>query len=154
MKRILVVLLTVFGLSAASAQSDLFAGGSLDIEFIDGISFIAFDGQVGDYGLFGSFGGRGTLGLGIDPDFYLKLAGDALFPFELDNPDLMPYAGGGFGIYVGDFSTFFSIHGLGGLEFAVDEQIGLFSEISPGLYIGSGDTEFGVGLRFGANFGL
>ena len=152
MKRILVVLLTVFGLSAASAQSDLFAGGSLELEFV-GSTLVSLDGHVGDYGLFGSFGGRGTVGLGLSPDIYLKIGADGLFPFETSNAELTPYVGGGFGVYVGD-GTLFNIRSVGGVELEVADNLGLFGEIAPGIYIASGDSDFGAALRFGANFGL
>ena len=152
MKRILVVLLAVVGLSSASAQSDLFIGGSLDIEIVEGTGFIALDAQAGDYGLFDSFGARGTLGLGFSPDIYVKLAADALFPFSVDNDELTPYAGGGIGLITSG-GTLFNIHALGGAEYLVSDQIGLFGEIAPGLYI-SGGTGFGIDLRFGANYHL
>ena len=152
MKRILVVFLAIVGLSSASAQSDLFIGGSLDIEVAGGTG-IALDAQAGDYGLFDSFGARGTIGLGISPGIYIKLAGDALFPFSVDNDELTPYAGGGIGLLTGN-GTSFNIHALGGAEYLVSEQIGLFGELAPGLYFGGGDTDFGIGLRFGANYHL
>ncbi len=152
MKRVLVVLLTVIGLSSASAQSDLFVGGSLEFEVGLGTTLISFDGQAGDYELFDSFGARGTLGLGIEPDVFLKLGADALFPFEVSSPELTPYVGGGIDI-IFDFGTIFNLHGLGGAEYLVSDQLGLFGELTPGLYFGN-DTDFGVGLRFGANYHL
>ncbi len=152
MKRILIVLLVVIGLSSASAQSDLFAGGSIELEFV-GPTFVSLDGHVGDYGLFGSFGGRGTLGLGLSPDVYIKLAGDALFPFQTSNAELTPYVGGGLGIYIGD-GAFFNIRSVGGVDFLASDQLSIFAEVAPGIYIGDGDSEFGAALRFGVNFDL
>lgn len=152
MKRVLIVLLTVVGLSSASAQSDLFVGGSLELEFV-GSTLVSLDGHVGDYGLFSSFGGRATLGLGLSPDVYLKLAADTLFPFQTSNPELTPYVGGGFGIYI-DEGTLFNIRSVGGVDFQVAEELSLFAEVAPGIYINDGDSDFGAGLRFGINYSL
>ena len=150
MKRYLVVLLAVIGLSSASAQSDPFVGGSFDLSFVGGSTFVSLDAQAGDYGLFESFGGRATLGLGFTPGVYLRLASDIIFPFTLENGDITPYAGGGFGLITRG-GTLFDIHALGGAEFEVADQFGLFGEVVPSLFI-SGGTAFGVGLRFGGNY--
>ena len=152
MKRYLVALLAVIGLSSASAQSDPFLGGAFNLEFVGGGTYVSLDAHYGDYGLFDSIGARGTVGLGLSPAIYLKLAGDVLIPFEVDSNEITPYAGAGFGLITRG-GTIFNIHGLGGAEFEVSDQIGLFGEISPALYI-SGGTAFGVGLRFGANYHL
>ncbi len=152
MKRYLVVLLAVIGLSSASAQSDPFVGGSLDIEVIAGDAAIALDAQIGDYGLFDSFGARGTVGLGVSPDIYVKLGTDVLFPFSTSNNELTPYAGAGLGFITG-IGTYFNFHALGGVEFEVADQFGLFGEVAPGLYI-RGGTGFGISLRFGGNYHL
>ena len=150
MKRILVVFLAVVGLSSASAQSDLFVGGGLNLEF-GGFTLVSLDAQVGDYGLFGSFGGRAILGLGFSPSVYLKTAADVILPFEVDSEKLTPYAGGGLGLITRN-GTAVNIHALGGAEYAIADQFSLFGEVVPGVYLNGGDFTFG--LRLGANYQL
>ena len=150
--RCLGVLLTLFALSSASAQSDTFVGGSFDLEFIGGGTFVALDGQFGDYGLFNSFGARATLGIGFIPEIYAKIVGDVLFPFQTTNRDLFPYAGGGLGIDIDD-GVGVNIHALGGVELAASDRLGLFGEVAPGILIRS-DVDAIFGLRFGLNYHL
>lgn len=150
MKRFLLVALV--GLAAAfplawAQDAEPYAGGGFGLEFIGGGSAVALTFQGGADDLLGSLGLRGNLDVGISGSFF-ELAVDLLANFPSD--DLNPYVGGGFGIIPGG-SVGFNIHGVGGLEFFATENVGLFAELQPKLYV-TGGTSFGVGLRFGANY--
>ena len=51
----------------------------------------------------------------------------------------------------GLMGRFVKLHATGGLEYFVDDDIALFAELQPGLFL-PGLNRFGSALRFGANY--
>ena len=160
MKRFFLIALigSVAAFSAATAQNAKpYLGGGIGFTFISGGSGGAFTFHGGADNLLGSLGLRGVGVIGVRP-FFTEVAAEALasFPFE----PLKLYVGGGIGSSfsegadtVSSTVSGFEIHGVGGLEFAVSDSVGLFGEAQPRLYLGS-STAFGLGFRFGANYHL
>lgn len=149
MKRLLIIALV--GLAAAlplaSAQdAEPFIGGGLGVTFADGGSGVGLVLQGGAQDLLGTLGVRGNILIGFQGGVALGV--DLLADFPSD--DFVPYVGGGFGLIPGG-TTVFDLHVTGGAEFYVSDDVALFGELMPKLYIADG-TAFGADLRFGANY--
>lgn len=160
MKRFFLIALigSVAAFSVASAQNAKpYLGGGIGFTFTSGGSGGAFTFHSGADNLLGSLGLRGVGVIGIRPSF-TEVAAEVLASFPSET--LKPYVGGGVG---GSFSeaadtvsnaiSGLEVHGVGGLEYAVSDSVGLFGEAQPRLYLGS-NAAFGLGFRFGANYYL
>lgn len=150
MKRFLMVALVglaaAFPLAFAQDEAEPYIGGGLDVLFVGGGSNVGFVFQGGADNLIGSAGLRGNIAIGFEGG--VSLGVDILADFPSD--DFAPYIGGGIGILPGG-STVFNLHATGGGEYLVSDNVGLFAEIQPTLFIANG-TAFGADLRFGVNY--
>lgn len=153
MKRFLMVALV--GLAAAfplafaqDEEAEPFIGGGFGVLFVSGVTVTSITVQGGADNLLGSAALRGNFDIGISSGSF-GFGADILVDFPSD--DVNPYVGGGFGLLQSD-DSFFQVHGTGGLEFFVADQVGLFAELQPTYFLTS--QEFGAALRFGANYYL
>ncbi len=149
MKRFLRVALV--GLAAAlplafAQEAEPFVGGGLSVGLSSGYGALSVQGGLTD--LLGPLTLRGVLDIGLGGGAGLGI--DVLYPFEGD--ELIPYAGGGLGVGFGTAS--FGLGAIGGLEYRVADDIGLFAELQPGFIIGSNYTDFSAALRIGGNYYL
>lgn len=150
MKRFLMV--TLFGLAAmwplASAQeSTPFIGGGLGVGLSSGYGALSIQGGLTE--LLGPLTLRGVLDIGLGGGAGLGV--DVLYPLEGD--ELIPYVGGGLGVGFG--TTSFGLGFIGGLEYRVADNIGLFAELQPGFIIyAEYANEFAASLRIGGNYYL
>lgn len=131
---------------AFAQDADPFIGGGLGITFVNGGSGVGLVLQGGAQDLLSTLGVRGNIQIGFQGGVALGV--DLLADFPSD--DFAPYVGGGFGLIPGS-TTVFDLHATGGAEFYLSDNVALFGEVVPTLYIANG-TAFGADLRFGANY--
>ena len=141
----LIGLVSAFPLAFAQ-DAEPYIGGGLDVTFVGGTSGVGLTLQGGAQDFLGTLGLRGNILIGFQGGVALGVDLLSDFPAE----DFTPYFGGGFGLIPGE-TTVFDVHATGGGEFYASDNVGLFAEIQPTLYIASG-TAFGADLRFGANY--
>lgn len=149
----LVGLATAFPLAFAQ-NAKPYLGGGVGFTFIRGTSGGAFTFQGGADSLLSSLGFRGVGVIGVRPSF-IEVAAEVIA--NSPSGTLKPYIGGGIGVSSGGAAdaasraiSGFEVHGVGGLEFAASDSIGLFGEVQPRLYLAN-NAAFGLGFRFGAN---
>lgn len=149
MKYFVIVALTAFTavLAPASAQNAKpYVGGGFGATFI-GVSGGALTLQVGAEDLLGPLGVRGILVVGLSAPFF-EGAAELLASFPSGHLKL--YVGGGVGSAIGG-PTNLNVHGVGGLEYAATDSVGLFGEVQPRFYVTQASA-FSLGVRFGANY--
>lgn len=152
MKRFLLTVLAGFAaFPLAFAQSETvvvepFLGGGLAIGIPGGDAALALQGGADN--LLGPLALRGVFNIYFEGGASLAVDVINYFP---QTRQLAPYLGGGLEIALSDQA--YGLHALGGLEYFVDDDIALFAELQPTYFIvPDGDSDFGAGLRFGANY--
>lgn len=90
--------------------------------------------------LLGPLALRGILDIGLGGSAALGV--DALYPLEGEEPT--PHVGAGS----------FGLGAVGGLEYRVADNIGLFAELQPGFIIAEYANAFSAALRIGSNYYL
>lgn len=153
MKRFLMVALVglaaAFPLAFAQDEADTvepFVGGGFNVLIPSGTAALSIQGGADN--LIGPLALRGSVDI--------LFTGGAFFGVDLLNyipseSDLAFYLGGGASIYLGGGSLF-NLHAAGGLEYFVSEDLALYSELQPGIFLASGDTDFSLALRLGVNY--
>lgn len=149
MKRFLMVAIVGLAatLSAALAQeAEPFGGGGLSVGLTTGGSSLVVQGGATD--LLGPLTLRGALDISLGGGSAgLEVA--VLYPLSGD--ELTPYVGGGLGVGLGIAA--YGLGVIGGLEYPVSDDVGLFGELQPGYLIYADyANEFSVALRLGANY--
>lgn len=152
MRTLILTLLAAVLLSAGSAfaQEDTYAGASIGFASAGGTAFsVAFHGGVDDL-IAENIGVRGDLSVlvaggaafGLGANVLYKTAVDPEVPVEV-------YGGAGPRVLVAGGGAFFGFGLLGGAEYMVTPEIGLFGELRADLNF-SGPALVGLGL--GANY--
>lgn len=151
-KLILTVLAAALlaGGSAFAQQEDTYAGASLGFASAGGTAFsIAFHGGV-DNLITQNIGVRGDLSVLVAGGTAFGLGVNALYKDAVDTTTPVEvYGGAGPRILVSGGNAFFGFGALGGAEYMIADQIGLFGELRVDLNFG-GPALFGLGL--GANY--
>lgn len=135
----------------ASAQTETlvvepFIGGGLSV----GIPYgsIGLSLQGGADNVIGGLGLRGVFNFGFESG--ASLAADIINYFP-ETRRLAPYVGAGMEVSLGVLA--YGPHGIGGLEYFVDEDVALFAELQPTyLIIPDAGSFVNVSVHLGANY--
>ncbi len=152
MKLFLMVALVGFATALPltfAQEAEPFVGGGLSVGLSSGDGALSVQGGLTE--LLGPLTLRGALDIGFGGGAGLGI--DVLYPFA--GEELTPYVGGGLGIGFGTAS--FSLGAIGGLEYLVADNIGLFAELQPGFVISTDSyysDGFSAALRLGGNYYL
>ena len=150
MRKLLACIVLLLIPTMATAQQG-YAGLQFGTGFLAGLVAVPLTAQVG-------FQVTDTIDVRTDLGFYLtgtgiQLGANGLGKFDIDGPETVAYGGGGPRLLLdsGSGSAVFGLGGLGGAEYMLDGQFGIFGEGGFDVFFAGGAVsifKLGAGVNF------